>query len=58
MYRVDFICPTTGKVVTSNPIVTNLGEIELIKLAKDALIEDRLSTAEELKDIKPRIRLA
>ncbi len=56
-YRVDFIDPKNGKVITSNPIITNLGEDEIIKMAKEALIEDRLATGEALKSMQARIRV-
>jgi len=56
-YRVDFTNPATGKVITSSPIITNLGEAEIIKLAKEALIEDKLATEELLKPMKAQIRV-
>lgn len=56
-YQVDFIDPKTGKTLTSNPIITNLGEAEIVKMAKETLIEDRLSSQEELKGMRAQIRV-
>lgn len=56
-YFVDFKNPKTKEIITSNPIVTNLGEEEIIKMAKETLIEDKVATEAQLNSMTAQIRV-
>jgi len=56
-YFVDFKDPKTGEIITSSPIITNLEEREIIKMAKETLVEDRVATEEQLKSMTAQVRV-
>jgi hypothetical protein len=53
---VVFKDPQTGEIITSNPVITNLGEKDIIKIAKETLVEDGVATEEQLKSRTAEIR--
>jgi hypothetical protein len=56
-YFVDFKNSKTKEMIASNPIATNLGEEEIIKMAKETLIEDKVATEAQLKSMTAQIRI-